>query len=134
MYNNILVPIDLSRPDVGQKMVQMARRLGGPDARITALYVESEIPGYVAAELPEGLLEENHKQAEADLQAIADLGGAEAVVAKGHASHGILDKAEDIGADLIIIASHRPGLEDYLLGSTAARVVRHAKCSVLVNR
>ena len=38
------------------------------------------------------------------------------------------------GVDLIIVASHRPGLQDYFLGSTAAKVVRHAKCSVLVIR
>jgi len=36
--------------------------------------------------------------------------------------------------DLIIVGSHKPGLQDYLLGSTAARVVRHAMCSVLVGR
>ena len=32
------------------------------------------------------------------------------------------------------IASHQPGLQDYFLGSTAAKVVRHATCSVLVMR
>ena len=36
--------------------------------------------------------------------------------------------------DCVVIASHRPGLQDYLLGSTAARVVRHAACSVHVLR
>ena len=46
----------------------------------------------------------------------------------------ILETAEDEGADLIIIASHQPGIQDYFLGSTAARVVRHAQCSVLVTR
>ena len=35
---------------------------------------------------------------------------------------------------MIVIASHDPGLADYLLGSTAGRVVRHAHCSVLVVR
>ena len=35
---------------------------------------------------------------------------------------------------MIVIASHDPGLVDYLLGSVAARVVRHAHCSVLVTR
>ena len=38
------------------------------------------------------------------------------------------------GAAMIVIASHDPGLADYLLGSVAARVVRHAHCSVLVTR
>jgi nucleotide-binding universal stress UspA family protein len=46
----------------------------------------------------------------------------------------ILETAKEIGADLIVIASHRPGLQDYFLGSTAARVVRHAECAVLVDR
>ena len=36
--------------------------------------------------------------------------------------------------DVIVMASHQPKFSDYLLGSTAARVVRHAKCSVLIAR
>ncbi|MBT8411941.1 MAG: universal stress protein, partial [Octadecabacter sp.] len=44
------------------------------------------------------------------------------------------DFATDNSIDCIIMASHQPGLEDYFLGSTAARVVRHAKCSVHVIR
>ena len=46
----------------------------------------------------------------------------------------ILDFANEAGVDLIVIASHDPGLADYLLGSVAARVVRHAHCSVFVTR
>ncbi len=34
----------------------------------------------------------------------------------------------------IIVASHKPNVGDYLLGTTAARVVRHATCSVFVVR
>jgi len=46
----------------------------------------------------------------------------------------ILKLAEMIDADLIIIASHKPDISTYLLGSNAAAVVRHAKCPVLVVR
>jgi nucleotide-binding universal stress UspA family protein len=35
---------------------------------------------------------------------------------------------------MIVMASHRPEMSDYLLGANAARVVRHAKISVLVVR
>jgi len=45
-----------------------------------------------------------------------------------------LQAAEDCDANLIMIASHKPGLRDYFIGSTAARVIRHAQCSVLVER
>ena len=37
-------------------------------------------------------------------------------------------------ADLIIVASHTPDISNYFIGATADRVVRHAKCSVLVDR
>lgn len=53
--------------------------------------------------------------------------------------HGVIYKiilhyAQEVGADLVIMSAGRPELEDYLLGPNAARVVRHAKCSVLVVR
>lgn len=56
------------------------------------------------------------------------------IVSEGTVYQEILKVAGDIGADLIVMASHRPELKDYLLGPNAARVVRHAECSVLVVR
>ena len=53
---------------------------------------------------------------------------------KGNIYTGILETAEKVEADLIIIGSHRPTMSDFLLGPNAARVVRHAECSVLVVR
>ncbi len=52
----------------------------------------------------------------------------------GAPSAVILEEAERLGADAIVLGSHRPGLGDYLIGSTAARVVRHAQCTVIVER
>ena len=52
----------------------------------------------------------------------------------GHPANEILEAASKFDVDLIIVASHRPGLSDYFLGSTAARIVRHAQCPVLVDR
>ena len=47
---------------------------------------------------------------------------------------GGLSVAKQISCDLIVMASHRPGAKDFLLGPNAARVVRHANCSVTVVR
>jgi len=58
----------------------------------------------------------------------------EAEARTGHSYKTILDVADEKQVDLIVIASHQPGLQDYFLGSTAAKVVRHAKCSVLIIR
>jgi nucleotide-binding universal stress UspA family protein len=47
----------------------------------------------------------------------------------------ILDLAEEIGAELIIIGSHgRTGLRRLLLGSVSEAVVREARCAVIVAR
>jgi len=59
--------------------------------------------------------------------------------AKTLARHGtvyeqVLDVAEDLSVDQIVIGAHRPGLSDYLLGPNTARIVRHANCSVNVIR
>jgi nucleotide-binding universal stress UspA family protein len=56
------------------------------------------------------------------------------VVVTGNTYDEILRVAEADGAALIVIGAHQPDLRDYLLGPNAARVVRHAKCSVLVVR
>jgi nucleotide-binding universal stress UspA family protein len=134
MYKTILVPIDLAHPDLGNEMLGMARKIGGNLCRIAALYVIPDVPGFVANELPTGLLRKQLVQAHAELKAIAEEAGADSEVLTGHTPTKILEYAENIGADLIVIASHRPGLQDYFLGSTAARVVRHADCAVLVHR
>ena len=55
-------------------------------------------------------------------------------VVSGTPKDQILNLAKVIDADLIIIASHRPDITTYLLGSNAAAVVRHASCPVLVVR
>lgn len=63
------------------------------------------------------------------------------IVAYGTAYEEILHVAQEIDADLIIMGerakkkrSKRKHVEDYMIGHNAARVVRYAKCSVLVVR
>jgi len=47
----------------------------------------------------------------------------------------IIDAAEQLKADLIVMGTHgRGGLARLVIGSTAERVVRHAPCPVLVVR
>ena len=56
------------------------------------------------------------------------------ILRHGSAGSAILEAAAEHGVDLVIIGSHKPGMADYFLGSTAGRVVRHAQCPVLVMR
>ena len=136
MFKTILVPIDMAHVAEGKVNIDIAAEHGASGAKIILLNVVEQIPGWAAAELPANLLERSRTKVKADLQAIATASGQamDVEVRDGHPYKTILDVAEEKGVDLVIIASHRPGLQDYFLGSTAAKVVRHAKCSVLVMR
>ena len=56
------------------------------------------------------------------------------IVGQGSVHQEILRIAREIDADLIVMASHRPDLKDYLLGPNAAHVVRHTSRSVMIVR
>ena len=136
MYQTIIVPVDVSNSDKASAMLETAERLGGESAKIVLLNIIETIPNYVAVHLPEGYGQRAKAEATEQLDRIAKSTtlNTEIEVRSGHASAEILTVADEKNADAIIIASHRPGLEDYLLGSTASRVVRHAKCAVVVLR
>jgi len=55
-------------------------------------------------------------------------------VLSGTVYDSVLETADKLGADVIIIGAHQPKLRDYLLGANAAKVVRHSKQSVLMVR
>ena len=136
MYKTILVPVDMSNTETAISMIELGKEQGAKDAQIILLHVIEDIPNWVAAEMPSSILEQSRKSIQDELQAIARATAikVDVVIRSGHPYRTILDKADEEGVDLIVIASHKPGLQDYFLGSTAAKVVRHAKCSVLVVR
>ena len=136
MYKTILVPIDMAHVAEGQANVDLAAQHAANGATIILLNVVEDIPGWAAAALPADLLAKSQEYSRTELESIGSSSGVqmEVEVRSGHSYNTILEVAEEKNADLIIIASHRPGLQDYFLGSTAAKVVRHAQCSVLVIR
>ena len=136
MYKTILVPIDMAHIEKGKAIIDIAMVQGDKDTQTILLNVVEELPAWVASQLPGGILDESRRSTLEELNAIANTANikADVEVRAGHPYKTILEVADKKGAELIIIASHQPGLEDYFLGSTAAKVVRHARCSVLVVR
>jgi len=139
MIRKILVPLPVDAANSGSEAVAMAvdiAKSGG--SKIVLLHVNEIMPGYVSAHLPGDFTRKAVDASVADLTAAAKAHGigdeAEIVVRDGNPAAEILEYANDSGIDMIVMASHDPGLADYLLGSVAARVVRHAHCSVLVVR
>lgn len=135
MYKTILVPIAFDSDAKAEAALAVARRLADDDSIITLLHVMEHIPGYAISYLPPDYRARSSAAVQAELDALATrLDHARGVVVEGHSGRTILEYAEANGCDMIVIASHRPGMGDMLIGSTATLVVRHAKCGVHVLR
>ncbi|MGK0272967.1 MAG: universal stress protein F [Cocleimonas sp.] len=135
MYNTILIPTDLSDEDSTIETLKKAEQLSN-NGRVELLHVLDAIPAFSMVELPIHLMEQQLPKAREKLSQMVEKSGvkADTEVRKGQSYSNIVEEAKKIDANLIFINSHQPGLQDYLLGSTAAKVVRHAPCSVLVAR
>lgn len=134
MYDHILVPLALDH-GFGDTALALAAKLLNPDGQITALHVYEMPTGTTNAYLDEGMVEKAYADAKAKLATrLEGVSNVTGVLVKGHSGRTIIDYATDNGADCIVMGSHKPDLIDYLLGSTAARVVRHAPCAVHVLR
>lgn len=135
MHKRILIPVALDHEGLVSRKIDVARRLLDPGGRITLLTLLEDIPGYVAEFID--LKPANHLTAKVKekLDAVAEgASDIETVVETGKAGIGIVSFAEKHGIDLIIVGSQRPGVEEYFLGSTAARVARRAPCAVYILR
>ncbi len=136
MYQTILIPIDLGNTAKVNSLIEHTSTHNSSDARIILLNVVENIPSWAAVELPRGIQD---KSVQSSLEKLKNLAASSSVeveveVRVGPPYQTILDVAEEKSADLIIVASHQPKHQKYFLGSTAAKVVRHATCSVLVVR
>jgi nucleotide-binding universal stress UspA family protein len=136
MYMRIIVPIEVGAIDKGERSLRKAASLLDRGGEIILLNVVEDVPTYVAVELPPMLVENAIKDGRETLEALlakTDI-AASIEIGRGPPANGILAAAEAHKADLIIVASHVPNFSNYFFGATADRVVRHAKCSVLVDR
>lgn len=139
MFKLILVPIDLSDPELYQRAVQVGADMARQsDCKIRLMTVISAVPPSVSQYVPPEIHGQVVDEARTRLNLLAtEIGlgdAASAIVREGAVYHEVLAEAEDAGADLIVMGSHRPAMATYLLGSNAARIVRHATCSVMVIR
>ena len=137
MYRKIMVPVDLAHIERLDKAIttatDLARHYG---ITICFVGVTAETPTEVA-HTPEEFAEK--------LQAFGAAQGKKHgldIASAAYPSHdpaADLDKnliaaARDNGADLIVMASHIPGLPDHIFASNACAVAAHADISVFVVR
>jgi nucleotide-binding universal stress UspA family protein len=140
MYKKLLVPVDLSEPDMAQHAIDAALTLvQSKEQQLRLLTVVPIVPVPLVEFMPVEF--ENHAR-EVSEQHLSDLGAkipleggqVSTAVRVGPIYPEVLSEAEDWGADLIVIGSRRPSMLTYLLGSNAKTIVGHALCSVLIVR
>lgn len=141
MYKDILLPVDLNHDSSWKNALPTA--IEYCKAFGARLHVLTVLPDFglplVANYFPADFEEKARETANARLHEFVSAHipqdiPVQHIVAEGAAYKEILRIAEEISADLIVMASHHPGIRDYLLGPNAERVVRHYDRSVLVVR
>jgi nucleotide-binding universal stress UspA family protein len=140
MYKKILVPVDLADDSSWQNALPVAVKFAHLfDASILVTTVVRDVKAYWETGYMPDAYEALFSRSEQKLTTIVNAEIPSGVSVKTKVGHGsiyreILRIAQDEQVDLILMASHSPGVLDYLLGPNAAHVVRHARCSVLVIR
>jgi nucleotide-binding universal stress UspA family protein len=143
MYKHIVVPIDLTDPDLAKPAVVTAVMMAGlSDGTVRLINVLPLTPVMLAEYVPPDFEAQQRKASEDALAIICketklDPSRVSAIVRQGGIHQEILEEAAAVNSDLIVMSSHRPqrpGIRTYFLGSNTGHVVRYAKCSVLVVR
>ena len=141
MYKSILLPVDLNHKSSWEKAapeaVAIAKQHGAKIHLMTVIpdFGMSVVGTFFPADYAEQALQSgSDKLAELAAEIIPGDLLAKVHTAQGAAYQEIISTAKDQGCDLIVLASHRPEMSDYLLGPNAARVARHAEQSVMIVR
>lgn len=139
MYKNVLIPTDGSNAaEIAVKQgIGLAKAIG---AKVSGLYVIDTstfigVPTEAIWENMKGLLEEEGKSTLSRMEKMAEESGVEheMILNEGSPHKNIIQTAEEKEVDLIVMGTAgRVGLDRFLLGSVAEKVVRTAPCSVMV--
>ena len=140
MFNSILVPIDLADTDLAKPAIETAASLSkSSGGTVRLVNIMAMTPVMLAEYVPPDFDAQQRQSSSEALAIVARESGIDAKristsIRQGGIYHEILEEAAAVKADLIVMTSHRPSMQNYFLGSNAGHIVRYAKCSVLVVR
>lgn len=140
MYKQILVPVDLNDQGFSDKAVELA--VWHAKHSNAEVHILNVLPGIhmsmVATYFPKDAALKMKEDVEKQLKEFAAKHIDDDVVYKVHVTEGkpystILEFAEKLGADLIVMPSHkRSKIDKVVLGSVASKVVQNSPINVLV--
>ncbi len=117
MYKKIIVPIAMDQLEHGESVLGIAEKLIDEGGEIILLNVVEDLnayaQGYMIVDFPLEMIEESRKHAVKTLEALRTKHGinGRVEIRTGGAAGSINALAKEENADLVIIASHRPGLD-----------------------
>ena len=139
MFKTILMPIDLQETHLAVKAVKIA--IDEARKHSAEIHVLTVIPGFgmplVSTFFPDNTIKDAMKTVAKELKKYIASNIPNDITTHPHIAEGspaerILNLAVKLKSDLIIIPSHAQSLGQVFLGSCAAKVVEHARCSVMV--
>src|ERR1019366_10482511 len=134
MYKRILIPVNLADLDLAKPAIDialtMAQTSDGSIRLVNVLNVLPMMAVMLDAYVPPDSNEQQRTSSEETLAGIArecglPPGKMSSIVRRGVIYHEVLEEAKAMGADLIVMGSHRPAMRNYFLGSNAGYVVRY---------
>lgn len=134
MYKNVLITTAADKNSSISQKIKVAKAMVGEGGKIRILSVMERIPPYVAPSLPSNYQETSIQRIKEAIRRKIGHDDYDIDVISGHAAHQVLKYAKKNSIDCIIVSSHRPGFQDYFMGSTALSIVRQADCTVTVVR
>ena len=141
MFGKILLPIDVAEPEVAKEAIDAAVGMAGAfDSDIRLIHVTSPIViASPMAVIPQPVYDQLGVYEKSELERMAAAidrpkGTLTTVVRIGGVYPELLAEAAEWRADLIVVGAHKRSMATYLLGSSAAAIVRHASCTVMVVR
>jgi len=141
MSKRFLCAIDLTHEDDAKALLTEAGRLARLEG--AALSVVTVLPDYgstfVGSFFKQGTLKNASESAQEALhqmerELLSDLAPVQSIVVVGSAYEKVLEAAETVSADLVIVGAHKPDFATRVIGPNAARIPRYAQTSVLVVR
>ncbi|MDX1320384.1 MAG: universal stress protein [Oceanospirillum sp.] len=140
MYNTVLIPMDLEHEDMFPKAVALAHQLIGDEkGEIHGIYVDQTQVHQGNFGITDDAVQGAREAMKQEVKTLFKKYVPEHLRGKCRVKAGVvydtvLEEADKVKPEVIIVAAGRPGLSSYLLGSNAEKILRHANCSVFVVR
>lgn len=137
MFQHIMIPVDLAHAErLGKALDAGADLAMHYGAKLTYVGVTAPSPSAIAHN-PKEYGEKLAAFAAAQVAAHGHEAEARAVIAHDPTTDlddALLRTVDEIGADLVVMASHIPGVADYLWPSNGGKIAGHSRASVFVVR